>query len=433
MRRVCTFLLLLCTVFVFKLNAQEFDDPFANEELLEEINSDGDKSHNIAISWTLLGLFEQDERNNTSVLNSDFTPYIEKQSRVQIDLESQVRMSESFGFQGRWLVLQESLDAINTNDNIDSSDDELLEGYFRWQSMANDFNVSIGRIKPVWSNGFNWAPANLLYPYHERPNFDEDNIQQQKGWDLLEFEKLFGFWSVSALIADFQSDLLPESEYQSVLRFVIQNGWDASFIFYQVDDQKVDTAMTFSSLLNEATTLRFEWARQHVRELSIEPRENVGSDFWEKSVIGTNIRFGGHWDLSLEYLHNQHGLSNTEWESVYQNIESANDNILNGNQIAESLVTLTNTGQLFELGQLRRNYLYLSIADNQDANFWQYKQSVQVNLDDDSRLHRLQIIHNWTASFNTKLQFEWYEGCESCEFGLLPSDQSIRLSFYYRN
>lgn len=433
MRGIYISLLLLWAGIIGKLNAQEIEDPFANDEFSERKNSNDERSKDVFISWTLLGLYEQDDRNNASMLNSDFNPYIEKNSRLQIDLESQLKMSKNFEFQGRWLILQESLDVMDRNDDIRHSDDELLEGYFQWHSSANDFNLSMGRVKPVWSNGFNWGPANLLYPYYERPNFDEDNIRQQKGWDLVEVEKHFQFWSVSALVADFSSNALPESEYQSALRFVIQNGWDASLIFYHVDNQEVDTALSYSALLNDATTLRFEWARQHIRELAVNQSNRQNDESWEKSVIGINTRYAQHWDLSLEYLHNQHGFTDTEWDEVYENIEVANNNIINGNQIAESVLTMTNTGQLFELGQLRKNYLYLSAADNQDASFWQYKQSVQVNLDDDSRLHRLQFIHNWTASFNTKLQFEFYEGCDSCEFGLLPSQKSIRLSFYYRN
>jgi len=60
---------------------------------------------------------------------------------------------------------------------------------------------------------------------------------------------------------------------------------------------------------------------------------------------------------------------------------------------------------------------------------WQYRQSVQLNLDDDSQLHRIELLKSWNANLTSRFQFEAYQGCGDCEYGLNPNENTLRAVF----
>ncbi|MCW9017869.1 MAG: hypothetical protein OQJ89_12940, partial [Kangiellaceae bacterium] len=182
-------------------HAQEIEDPFSDGEFVIGSSERSKIENNVFISWSFLGLYEQDTKNNSSVLNSSHGSFLEKNSRLQFEVESKLNVSKQIKINGRGFIQQESQMYLDTNEDITKTENELLEGYLQWSNRASDLSILLGRAKPVWSNGFNWSPANLLYPYYERPHFDEDKLQQQKGWDLVQIEKYFENWSFSALVA----------------------------------------------------------------------------------------------------------------------------------------------------------------------------------------------------------------------------------------
>lgn len=149
-----------------------------------------------------------------------------------------------------------------------------------------------------------------------------------------------------------------------------------------------------------------------------------------KAVLGAQVSLDGGWDITAEYLYNEHGYEAEEWDQVIDQVDLAKQGLQSSEAFAAFNFLIDSYG-LLKVGQLRREYLFFMWGNTRVERKFQYRQSIQYNIDDQSQYHNLEFIQNWTEHFSTRLQAQVFSGCDSCEFGLIPSEHLLRLSFYY--
>ncbi|WP_144392900.1 hypothetical protein [Pleionea sediminis] len=378
--------------------------------------------------------------------NADWYSYYQENELDQSQLTNLIDFTEQRQIQG----LQLNLDfAINDNFRVYSSgfyeayedDDaptesrsETLESFVEYSSAKKIWNVAAGRKKIQWSEGFNWTPANLFQPYFDRPNYDRDDREQLKGWDLLEINRRFADSSWTLVAADkieHSLDPLLIDRYQYALKYSIASPADISLIIYKVESLEASVALTWSQLLTDTITFKADVSHMKRREFPL----SLDNWFFEdegylKSVIGFSYAFPG-WDLSFEYLYNEHGYEENEWDSLITELDSANLDIVNGTNPANGFEQIGRMLSLMGLGQLRQNYAHFALSNSKVDQLLQYRLSTQSNLDDESYFLRAEFMQNWTSHFSSRLEWQKFSGCSECEFGLVPDTEVLRVSFYY--
>lgn len=391
MKRIA--LLLLCLPAV----AAEFpDDPFAAENIEEHSPYQNHLS--------LLGYYQSNWVNSEHRFNPGLTKFNDDNSLGVLQWQFKA------DWQSNWQANFNT--ALIWQD--DTSKAKLLEGYLSYTSDDLAWRAQLGRVKTQWSNGYNWSLTNLIRPYRDRPYTDLDDPLQQQGWDMLNLSYGNDEWRTGIYIAD--------KQYSARLTHIGQS--DYSFIIHKQAGEKASFASSFSTLLNEATTLRIEWNMQKQREQFLAVGQN---DTLHKFVIGGSYTSDSGYNIRLEYLHNQHGFNTSEWRNVEDLSAAAYNNVITGTATEQDYDYLGQSLSSLSNGQLRQNYLYLMLTTPTSENLWQYRQSVQYNTDDGSQLHRLELLKSFNDHFTARVQWEHFNGCNTCEYGLNPNKNNLRL------
>lgn len=369
------------------------------------------------------GTFAREDKYRQLALDNDL------QWRITPNLSSSARLAwiaEQSGLQSNQHAYQQKLDLSAL----------LLEGELSWHSRFRTQQLRIGRIKPQWSQGFNWPVTDLLKPNRSRPSFDQDQLRQQQGHDMINLRWRHDAWSASALIAELDSDEFT-AEHQSAMRLAYEGDTDVALIWHNIPALGSQWGISISRLLTDATTFRFESAFERQRDLltlssadgnQVPQAISERDGYWKILLAAQHSR--GNWDLRSEYLFNQHGYSDDErrqldsWSEHYQQQ-------LNSPQAASSFEFFANASQAISNGQLARNALYLMFGNGRSPDFWQWQQSVQWNLDDNSQYHQWQLGQRWTDAINSRLQLEYFEGDSNTEYGRLPNRFTGRLTLYW--
>ncbi|WP_444922466.1 hypothetical protein ACJJID_09215 [Microbulbifer sp. CnH-101-G] len=424
--------------------AQEYEDPFSNDSSeasqSEEIVSNSLEN---TISWdfdaSAIAYQQQNSVRKDQYFNPGSLVFSERESMLALDLSSGFSTGSYLSAYTR-LALVQDYQVDETGDSADEFNAYLLEGYLSSYTPSRRFGINIGRIKPQWSNGYNWSPANLLKPVYDRPNLDTDDLTQQQGWDMAHLDFRYGDWNAGIYFAEVEDNLdrnldrpFAENDYQYALVLNREGDLDTSLVLHQLEGGDLNAALGFSALARDNITLRFEGAWEQQRELplasdiSYVELQNRG---YLKAVLGAQVSLDGGWDITAEYLYNEHGYEAEEWDQVIDQVDLAKQGLQSSEAFAAFNFLIDSYG-LLKVGQLRQEYLFFMWGNTRVERKFQYRQSIQYNIDDQSQYHNLEFIQNWTEHFSTRLQAQVFSGCDSCEFGLIPSEHLLRLSFYY--
>ena len=396
-----------------------------------------------AIEWNfrneLHGYYQSDVIRNDGLFDVGSIAFDESYQQIALDSGWQVSSEGQWSSVGRFALIQNTTE---TDDHVTSTTNTrlLLEGYLQWGSESGSWGGQLGRIKPQWSNGYNWTPANLLKPSYDQVSLDDDNLTQQRGWDMGVLEWRTGQWNVSSYAALYDRDddnhLVSEASdpnRQYAVSINREGDVDTRLVVHHLEEESTNYAFGMSTLLNDAVSVRIEGAWQEQRELSLASNLNyIGDDQsgFGRYVLGSQLSLDNGWDVTIEYLYNEHGYSDSEWQAVEEEVSVAKANLQT--QLASDAYTfLADSYDQLAVGPLRKQYLYVSLANTRSSYWMHYRQSFQMNLDDDSVYHNLELIQNWSEHVSTRLKSQIFTGCESCEYGLLPSEQQIRFSLYY--
>ncbi|MFA0810184.1 hypothetical protein [Microbulbifer epialgicus] len=434
--------------------AQEYEDPFSTES--SEANLAGELGSDMlenSASWNFdvsaIAYHQQNGVRDDQYFNPGGLVFRERESQLALDLSGQFSTGSYFSTYTR-LALVGDYRVDESGDASDEFSHYLLEGYLSSYSSSRRFGVNVGRMKPQWSNGYNWSPANLLKPVYDRPNLDTDDLTQQQGWDMVHLDFRYGDWNTGFYFAEVEDTLdrnleLPfgDSDYQYALVFNREGDLDTRLVLHQLEGGDINVALGLSALADDNITLRFEGAWEHQRELALAgdmQYADLQDRGYLKAVLGTQVSLNDGWDITAEYLYNEHGYKAEEWDQVIEQIDLAKLNLTqSGFSLASSQSTEAHTAfnflidsfGLLSVGQLRREYLFFMWGNTRVERKFQYRQSIQYNIDDQSQYHNLEFIQNWTEHFSTRLQAQVFSGCDSCEFGLIPSEYLLRFSFYF--
>ncbi|MCO1334761.1 hypothetical protein MO867_10460 [Microbulbifer sp. OS29] len=427
--------------FVFEVTAEDYQDPFEEGiELSVEHEADEAKS---SFAWdldiSLLGYHQVNDVRKALYFDPGNFIFEDRESQLALDFSGQFSLGSYFSVHSRIASIEQYL--INEAGDSDREwETYVLEGYFSSCTANKRIGINIGRIKPQWSNGYNWSPANLLEAVYDRPNLDTDNLTQQHGWDMVHLDFRYGDWNTGIYVAQVEENLgqgiansTREDELQYALVINREGNLDSRLVLHHLENGATNVAVGFSSLAGDSATLRLEAAWERQRELPalaeltyLQPED----DGYLKLVVGTQVSFDHGWDLTAEYLYNQHGYDGDEWPRVQVQVDSAKANI-NSEQVHKAFTFLSDSFNFLSVGQLRQEYLFFMWGNTRFEQKFQYRQSLQYNISDKSQYHNLELIQNWTEHFSTRLQAQVFRGCDSCEFGLLPTEKLLRLSFYY--
>ena len=391
-------------------------------------------------SLSALGYVQLNEVNQSHAFNPNLLEFNENKQLSALDYQAKLALDEQFAglsARTRLLAQYESLDVFNDNQQ-DNDELKALEAYLNWHSLDYQWQGQIGRIKSEWSNGFNWNLTNLLRPYRDQPYSDQEDLLQQTGWNMASLKRSQGDWFYQALVAELEDNGITGGSYkanqQYVLRLGYQGGADAQLILHKLAGQKLNYALSLSQLLSDAITMRAQWSVKHQRDQETSllndyqgaSYEQSAQNAWQQVLLGLAYTSDSGANYRLEYLYSEQGFTESEWDYISANSETAYANIDQGMGSTEDYAYIADSLNSLNYGQLRQNYLYFIFISPLSDGLWQYRQSVQLNLDDQSQLHRLELLKSWNANLTSRFQYEAYQGCDDCEYGLNPNQNTLR-------
>lgn len=391
----------------------------------------------IDLRQKLQATHEVSDLRQQTQFNPELFPNEETHKQLSLDTDAKLAITTNVSSSARLALFWDQNEYLNANDEVTTeteSDALLLEGDLSLHSRYRDKQIRIGRINTNWSQGFNWNVVDILKPNRTQPSFDDDNLRQQQGIDMV----MTGFRqhdvSYTFIAADVNNDYQQDnSPYQTAVRVAYEGDLDVALIWQKLENSASNWAFTFSSLLTDSTTFRIESAYETQRQLpninSLATSDTVFEDgSYLKSVVSlqTSIKT---WDVSVEYLFTEHGYDKQEQDQW--NLQSTfYEQQLNTINAAQSYQFFGNSSSTLSLGQLNQQYAYFSYGNLRSNQLFSWRQSVQINLQDDSQYHKLELGQKWNSQWESRLQTEWFNGCDKCEFGRVPSEYTVRLSVY---
>lgn len=391
----------------------------------------------IDLRQKLQATHEVSDLRQQTQFNPELFPNEETHKQLALDTDAKLPVTTNVSSSARLALFWDQNEYLNANDEVTTeteSDALLLEGDLSLHSRYRDKQIRIGRINTNWSQGFNWNVADILKPNRTQPSFDDDNLRQQQGIDMVMTgfrQHDVGYTFIAADVNnDYQQD---NSPYQTAARVAYEGDLDVALIWQKLKNSASNWAFTFSSLLTDSTTFRIESAYETQRQLpninSLATSDTVFEDGgYLKSVVSlqTSIKT---WDVSVEYLFTEHGYDKQEQDQW--NLQSTfYEQQLNTINAAQSYQFFGNSSSTLSLGQLNQQYAYFSYGNLRSNQLFSWRQSVQINLQDDSQYHKLELGQKWNSQWESRLQTEWFNGCDKCEFGRVPSEYTVRLSVY---
>ncbi|WP_281557911.1 hypothetical protein [Thalassomonas sp. RHCl1] len=401
------------------------NDPFVNEPVAEN------SVHQSRIE--LKSYYQDNKLRNSHPFNPGEVKFADGITQVSLDVELESQWQSQWKTRAR--IYQRYLQENLSGKNQDSSDSHLLEGLVQWQSDNRDLVIEAGRSKPQWSNGYSYDIANMLQPQRTLPYIDQDNALQSKGWDMISGQYFSGPWSFATYLVASDSRYL-DADTEAVLRLGYQQDDAFSLLLHKIDGQDLSFGATYSSLLSDAITFRAEWTRHSYRQiepLQVNSWQTKDKSNYQRFVVGSTYTADTGWSLTGEYFYNGHGAGEKEWQNLTDDAKASAERIKQ-NQSSDPATDYNNAfAGLAFMGQgwLRERYLSVMFMSAESDNLWQLRLSSQISLDDDSQLHRFELLKSFTDNLSARLQWQVFNGCELCEYGLNPSKNNIRLTASY--
>lgn len=407
-------------------------DPFAKPESQDSEQTDSTSEASIWDESThfsrveLKQYFQLNNRRTDHAFNPNLLNFPGHSWQMTLDASMDSRWNDNWRTSMRWLTRWRGAEKSNSGQSETELDGDLLTASINYSK--NEWLVEAGRIKPQWSKGYNWDIANVLLPMRNRPYIDQDNPLQSKGWDMFAVHYMTGNWTVSgyAIDSDKKDYRGAESDLQAVMRVAYQGDVSASFLIQHIDGVDPVFAATLSTLLNDETTFRAEWSAHPIRQL---PRPTLvnAEDYYHRIVLGGTYTAPAGWSVTAEYFNNQHGFSDAEWDEFRGNTVAAVTRIEQLMPQPTDYTLTFDSLNVLSAGWLRRQYASLMFMSAESRDLWQYRLSTLVNLDDSSQLYRAEVIKSFGSHLITRFQYERFNGCDQCEYGLNPNKQAARF------
>ena len=425
-------LLALTALLFTQVNAYSGGDPFADDPFADDpfVNEPAIENNKHQSRIALKSYYQNNDLRSSHPFNPGAVTFADAVTQLSLDIELESDWQNQWKTRTR--VYQRYV-RENLNGHIkDKGDSHLLEGLVQWQSENRNLVIEAGRSKPQWSNGYSYDIANLLQPQRTLPYIDQENALQSKGWDMVSGQYFSGPWSFAAYLADSDSRYI-DADTEAVMRLGYQQDDAFSLLLHKIDGQDLTYGATYSSLLTDAVTFRAEWTRHSYRQiepLQVADWQSKQKSNYQRFVVGSTYTAPAGWSLTGEYFYNGHGASKQEWQNLTADAKASAGRIKE-NQSSNPADDYNNAfAGLAFMGQgwSRERYLSVMFMSAESENLWQLRLSSQISLDDDSQLHRFELLKSFTDNLSARLQWQIFNGCELCEYGLNPSKNNIRLT-----
>jgi hypothetical protein len=321
-------------------------------------------------------------------------------------------------------------------------------------ASLGDLELSVGRKILRWTNGYAFNPAGLLEP-RRSPSDPQDRLKLLEGLEMAQLDYFVGDHVFTAV---FSSDMLSRSEeegrrYDFALRGnILLNSINLDLaVEALVSNIKNTGAVTLSYVFGDALEIHGEIAgtrgtsAQYPR--AIEPgrqQELFGSDYlaqlklddgrlFLRYVVGVNYTLAWGTNLIGEFYHSDEGLSGQEWERFIAHAHFSREQLATGQYppVFEdlSLPALNLLQGLQQLGRqsIRRNYLFLRVADS-----WRNERLAAtvlglINLDDRSGLGVGEVSYLVRKGALVYARATLFGGSAESEFGNLGRRGSLNV------
>lgn len=271
--------------------------------------------------------------------------------------------------------------------------------------------LRVGRQKISWGSGFAWNPTNYIGADKNRSDLEA----LTPGVDAINYELCWG----NALVVLALKPQNRWSDWDRAAKYSFQiNHSDISLSAYQRDDNNafgLDYATTlgnFTIYTEIASKTGTQW---YIGDNSRKQRDN--SNRYLHGAIGLNGNFDHNWMVLLEYYHNQEGWNDRETEDYLSYFC-----LLSPEQ--KGLFTGAKAG-LF--GQLRRNYLNMTIRKSEISDDLSLSANILYNIDDDSFLLSPQLEYQFSQNAFFKLTVNSFEGDQNSEFGPMNNEVCAKI------
>ena len=389
-------------------------DPFSTDQTEEQEESTAE--HQTRVEWK--SFYQVSNERDNHPFNPGLVPFSDYRRETMLDMNWSTRWNDQWRSKFR---VYSSWHGSEVNTGFDTW---LLEGSVQWQSDNRNWVVEAGRIKPQWSNGYNWDIANLLQPMRNRPYIDQDDPLQNKGWDMVSVQYFVDSWNFSGYVID--SDQV-NADVEAVLRMAWQGAQSYSFLIHKVEGIKPAYAATFSTLLTDDMTIRAEWSAHPQRQIPFLKQAVDDKSYYHRWVVGTTFSHPEGWSLTAEYFNNQHGFDESEWDAFANATRESRINYLNQQANGADFEQLFGSLNVLRSGWMKKHYGSLMFMSAESEDLWSIRASIQASLDDGSQLHRIEILKSFSDAWTGRFQLEAFQGCDYCEYGLNPNEQTARL------
>lgn len=431
-------------------SALETDESdFTDLDDLEEERSDFDWMESVILNGSLLT--EQFNKRKEHLLNpeEELLDFAGFENSVEMDLEWNPKITNSLTLK-TWLTFRGWSSDIESKGRL-----YLPEAYLQWINESKDFVINAGRVKVSWGSGYAWTPTQVLIPFYENPENDQE---KKVGLPMVQMEYSQGALTMTAIVAAMRREESGSSDYESQFAARLTadfNGWEIALIHHQATTLKPTTGFSVTGLLTDNLEFHGEFTHSHGRNREIPEAmgvipvgPNLFLPAWHryvndealgnfyKMMIGGQYTFDNDSNLAVELLRTTHGYDRKEWELIQQGMENAlkDDNWKNpifGSVDNNPYAGFLKDTQSLTGKQMRQNYLFLRWAGAESENLWRWTQLFQLNLDDQSQMHRGTLEKSWTDSLTSEFSLTLFRGVEQSEFALIPYSEIAKLRVNY--
>ena len=419
--------------------AQE-QDPFAQEQAVNDEHDSNEfldgKKHQSRVE--IKSYYQNNEVRKPHALNPGLNLFNQYNRFVGLDMSLTSQWSENISTHGRLFSRYMAGSGLDSPDPQQSAKKDhhsthLLEGSLQWQNQSQDIAITVGRVKPTWSNGYNYDIANFLKPHGNLPYIDQDNPLQHKGWDMIQAQYFFDRFTLSGYLIESRLDENQNHNninHEAVIRLGYQDDHEFSLMIHKYDHGKASYAATFNTSVNDNTTLRAEYTNEPQRRLAYYHANYDTKNRYQRFVIGTTYTSLDSWSLTAELFYNQHGVGGQQWQQLYNDAKHSAEQINTGQSQdwGYDINQALNGINFLSQGWTGKRYGSLMFSSAQSEDLWQLRLSTQVNLVDSSRLYRLEVLKSVNDNLSARLEYQRFSGCENCEYGLNPYEHNLRLT-----
>ena len=332
--------------------------------------------------------------------------------------------------------------------NQDNSTEKFTDELYLTHNFSLELSGFAGRRNLVFGQTLSFNPLDVFYdPFSVDPSLDSNRWRKETpGQDLLGVDILAGS---SLTLTGWVAPTTDHFNRHAPHRAALVGEWllsdinaDATMMIFK-DDRPgagggIRMGLGDNWVLYGEGTVRQGRDRQTLisganGDFTEEPLDETG--LYPHLVAGANYSFGDGGNLFFEYIHNQNGYSDSEWQEIVSSIEQNSAIYREGGLFAplgEGRLLLIHA--LLGANAARQNYLYLNYEKRNLRNITGLDFSFESLVDIEDAGFRPSARTTYDVNDQVEASFMVYGafGHDDSEYGLVAEDRVALLSLTFR-